>query len=47
MGEMRGVNNISFWNPPTGEEFHTNEIQRRDREIPSELWVKEEVWWNS
>ncbi|GAB5569568.1 fer-1-like protein 5 isoform X14 [Prionailurus iriomotensis] len=24
------------------DEFHTNEIQRRDREIPSELWMKEE-----
>lgn len=42
--EIRVVNNKSFWELPAGDEFLSDEIQRRDREIPSEHWMEEEVW---
>ena len=42
--EIGVVNNKSFWELPAGDEFLSDEIQRRDREIPSEHWMEEEVW---
>lgn len=40
---VRVVNNKSFWELPAGDEFLSDEIQCRDREIPSEHWMEEEV----
>ena len=44
VGEIRVVNNKSFWELPAGDELLGDEIQCRDWEIPSEHWMEEEVW---